>query len=327
MNTLIIDGVNLNKHPIESMCKWIKERYLIHLRKDVEGKPYPWTDWPALRDYQFTNVMRKHDKESRLLIESTLNNSDLSYADKILNIFLFRVYSKFETYSLVGFPRKKHLVARDELLEIEKAIETKKQESPDYVFFTNAFICSGIKSSYHPDIYLPVDGAPFRETSNNVSRMFLLWNDLILSKVDERIIQSKTAEEVGAAIQSVRGFASDFLSFQVYVDLTYIKEFSFTEDDWVLAGPGCKWGLDYIFPSLVGTYVESLVWLRDHMDYILALHGVNLKEIMVDLPMEERRMSLSACENLMCELSKLLAMEANPRKKIRKYRAPETVLF
>ena len=40
----------LNQEPLEIMCRWIKERYLVHLKKDVQKLPAPWSDWSIMRE-------------------------------------------------------------------------------------------------------------------------------------------------------------------------------------------------------------------------------------------------------------------------------------
>ena len=68
----------------------------------------------------------------------------------------------------------------------------------------------------------------------------------------------------------MRGFA-DFLAYQVFVDLTYIEDFPFSENEFVIAGPGCKRGMDKLFIDRDDmTYEECLFWLRDRFDKLMS---------------------------------------------------------
>lgn len=313
----------INQEPLEIMGRWIKERYLVHLKKDVQKLSAPWSDWNIMREFRFTNVLRKHDKESKYVIDSTYENPSLSIEEKILNAFVFRAYNKHETYSLLGFPHKRELITLDEVLDMEKKIVQKREEEPTYCFCTSAFNTGGIKTCWGN---FEDKDAPFTKTNLVESRFALLWNYLVKNSIDKEILDCETAEQVGQVIRSVRGFQGEFLSFQVYVDLTYIPGFTFTEDDWAICGPGCKLGLSYLFgdenrsiKEVGKTYDELLYWLRDNIDQLLLDNGVNLKELMTDLPMEQRRISLSNMENILCEVGKTFKQVYHEGKMRRRY--------
>lgn len=321
-------GIPVNIEPLEILCRWVKERYLVHLKKDIQKLPAPWSDWDIMREFRFTNVLRRHDKESKFVIDSTYENPELSIEEKILNAFVFRAYNKHETYSLVGFPHKRELITWDEVLEMERKISAKRVENPTYCFCTSAFNTGGIKTCWGNFVDKE---AAFDKTNLVESRFAILFNDLIKNNVDKKILECKTAEEVGKVIRKVRGFAGEFLSFQVYVDLTYIPGFPFTEDDWAVCGPGCKLGICYLFGdddrSIRGvgyTYDELLYWTRDNLNKMLLDNGVDLETLMEDLPRNQRRISLSNVENLFCEFSKTCKQVYKEGKARRKYTVQTT---
>jgi len=47
-----------------------------------------------LNKYKFVNTKRKWDRESRWLLKNIVNNSNLTYEEKLLNCILFRVINK-----------------------------------------------------------------------------------------------------------------------------------------------------------------------------------------------------------------------------------------
>jgi len=54
-----------------------------------------------LNKYKFVNTKRKWDRESRWLLKNIVNNSNLTYEEKLLNCILFRVINKWETFELL----------------------------------------------------------------------------------------------------------------------------------------------------------------------------------------------------------------------------------
>lgn len=324
MEKINIYGIPINKEPLALLCRWIKERYTVHLKKDVYKEPYPWTDWDIMRDNRFTNVLRRHDKETKYILESTYENPNFTVEEKILNAFIFRAYNKHETYRMLGFPRHRKLITWDEVLAMEEVIKRRKTDCPSYIFFTAAFNTGGIKRTW--GIY-ENNEAEFQTTNLIESRFALLWNDLIYQDIDKKILSCSSAAEAGAIMQTVRGFAGEFLPFQVYVDCTYIPGFPFTEEDWAISGPGCKLGIEYLFGDdslslkpLNKTHDELLYWTRDHIAEILKDNGIDLKVLMEDLPMEQRKLSLSNVENAFCEFSKTCKLVFKKNKSKRKYK-------
>lgn len=63
-------------------------------------------------------------------------------------------------------------------------------------------------------------------------------------------MNAQSQKEVYDIIQELPSFAY-FLSYQVFVDLTYIKDFPFSENEFTIAGPGCKRGLSYVLRTLM----------------------------------------------------------------------------
>ena len=58
-----------NPEVLEIFKYYVAERYRIHIMKDVEGKPFPWTNDMILSMYRFTNVRREQDKNSKYLLD------------------------------------------------------------------------------------------------------------------------------------------------------------------------------------------------------------------------------------------------------------------
>ena len=293
----------LNEENMAHLYTFITERYKIHIRKDVKKTNPPYTHNTILNDFRFTNVRREHDRESLWLINNIAQNDFLSYRNKVMNIILFRLFNKSSTLELIGAP----LDFRDYNPEIYRKILTNKSiDDPKYVFFTSAFITGGMKRALK--WYLP--GGEDSMTMRVMRFMEYLNKD----KVFQKIKACESQKEVFELMRSYMGIG-DFLAYQIFVDFTYIDKFKFSENEFSVAGPGCKRGIDYMFDDRDGmTYDEALFWLRDNIDEMFMgleandkINGTwNPRALFKDLPEEDRYMNVMSLENCMCEISKYI---------------------
>lgn len=115
------------------------------------------------------------------------------------------------------------------------------------------------------------------------------------------ILESKDQRMCVQAIQRIPAY-STFLAYQVFVDLTYIPEFPFSENEFTVSGSGCHKGLELLFTERDGlTDEELLFWLRDNQEWLFDIYFDKLFD---NLPAEDRRLSVMDLENCMCEHSK-----------------------
>lgn len=306
--------------------RFVIDRYRVHKNKDVKKLPAPWTDNPVLREFKFTNVRREHDRQTRYLIDNIVKNEELTLEDKIVNCFMFRAWNNWDTLKDFGFPYSAKQVYNSNLKEKIRPMYKKLQiADPGRLWWSNAFIQGGVKMAWtYPimDLEVVKHYGVASETCIDL-RPFHIGPWLDELNTVQRILESKTQEECYEIIKEVKGY-SDFLAYQVFVDLTYIPEFPFSENEFVVAGPGCKRGLDRIFKDRDGmTYEECIFWLKnainnpdeslfmcdDLIDYETELRdGVYTpwrpEKLFSDLPTYDRKMNVMSIENCMCELSK-----------------------
>ena len=310
-NYLSMAMPKLNERNLKYLYDFITRRYAIHLRKDVLKKDPPWTKDSVLREFRFTNVRREHDRETKWVIEHITSNPELSYGDKLLNIVLFRLYNKHETAELIGMPFKVHNNPRWNPEKYRAKFESALEEDPKRVFFTAAFHTVGMKLTLQK--VTGEDFAPMRI----LKFIKILADDNFVGKLRA----CKDQQEVFKVITGYNGVGG-FLGYQFFVDMTYIEEFPFSENEFTVAGPGCIMGLNYLFEDRDGmTYEECLFWLRDNLDKLFREvlgKDWNPKEVFWDLPEEDRRFNVMSLENCFCELSKYIRAKdgtGRPRKK------------
>lgn len=312
----------INQRNLLYLYNFIKRRYAIHLRKDILKKPAPWTTDEVLLEFRFTNIRREHDRESRWLIKNISTNPELSYEDKLLNSILFRLYNKHETSELIGMPIKFSEYEDWEPEEYRHLFEDALAEDPHRVFFTGAFNTGGLKRALK--WYLPKD------TPDNSMEMRVMnfVKYLLDSTILDDIKKAKDQKEVYKILSSCMGIGN-FLAYQMFVDMSYIPEFPFSENEFTMAGPGCVWGLNYLFDDRDGmTYEECLFWVRDNLDRLFVEvlgKDWDAKRVFWDLPEEDRCFNVMSLENCFCELSKYIRAKeqtGRPRKKYRPSKEP-----
>lgn len=273
--------------------EFIVDRYNVHINKDVMMLPKPWTDNPVFLDVKFTNVRREHDRNTIWAIDHICKSPNLSMVDKIYNIILFRLYNKWQTCELIGMPFRTSMLksGRD---QIKGCLERKEMLDPDYVFFTSAFNTGGMKAAVGRttgEQYIPMRPIAFLE-------------HMIDDGLCQRIRDAKDQKSVCDELMKYSGIG-EFLSYQMFVDFTYIEDFPFSENHYTIAGPGCKLGVDQLFDDKDGmTHEEALFWLRDN--WLEVFPDMDLGLLMVDLPPHDRVMNIMSLENCHCELGKYI---------------------
>lgn len=307
----------LNWENVYHFKKFVIDRYRIHKRKDVKALPAPWTKNPVLQEFKFTNVRREHDRQTRYLIDNIVKNDELTLEDKIVNCFMFRAWNNWDTLKDFGFPYSAKKLYNPKLKEKVRPVYLKLAAGdPERLWWSNAYNQGGTKMAWsYPemDLSLARENGVKKEDLIDL-RPFHVGVWLGEYSIVEKLLNAYDQKECFEIIKSVKGFA-DFLAYQVFVDLTYIPEFPFSENEFVVAGPGCKRGLDLIFEDKDGmTYEECMFWLRDainnwhlfeqigdfYFDYLSYIPN----RLFEDLPEHDRKMNVMSIENCMCELSK-----------------------
>lgn len=303
----------INTEMLNLFSHYILERYRVHINKDVLKKDKPWTKDKILQQFKFTNVRREHDRETKWVIENIVENDDLIYEDKLLNIILFRLFNKHETLKLIGAPIQFSCENFDP--EKYRTIFKKYQRShPKYVFFTGAFNTGGMKNALQ--YYLP-------ENENNMCmRVINFLKYLIEDNIIYKINTCNTQYDVFDLLKGYKGIG-DFLAYQIFVDFTYIPQFPFSENEFTVVGPGCKKGIDELFVIKDGmNYEECIFYIRDNwyrlMEDVMKENQFYPEKEMVDCKQYDRCMNVMSIENCFCEFSKYVRVYMG-KGRIRKY--------
>lgn len=312
---------SVNAEALDTFIYMVAERYKIHLRKDVKQTGPPYTKDAILKEFRFTNVRREHDKETKWVIQNITSNKALSYEDKLLNCILFRLFNKHETAELLGMPIEFTKFYDPEVYRFAFAKQRKLQ--PSYVFFTGVFYTTGMKQGLRK--YLPDNAKDTMEM-----RVMHFLNRLYRTGFSKKITNQDTPMDACNLLKKCAGIG-EFLAYQIFVDMTYIDKFPFSENEYTIAGPGAKLGLKYLFHDTGGCTAEELIfWLRDNWKVLNQYntqsggkHTLNPQKLFQDLPQEDRVMNVMSLENCLCEFSKYWRVKNNLGRPRQKYK-PKT---
>ena len=303
-NKIKLVKTTINKNNIRHFYEYFTERYNIYKKKELLKVDPPLTENEILQKYKFTNVFRENDSGTKYVIRNICLRKNISFENKILNIIIYRLFNKILTSEIYGM-RESGIIDFNKFDDNEKeTIRNKfnliKELKPDYVFFTNAFNTGGVKQAA-----LKISKEKF---------IPLAIFDLVLSYknkekgIVEKIKKARDQREVFISLCELNGIGK-FLAYQIFVDFTYIPEFPFSENEFVVAGPGCERGLNYLFENRNGlTYEECLFYLRDNQTKLFKQIDYDYypDKLFDDRPKEERYLNVMALENCMCEFSKYM---------------------
>jgi hypothetical protein len=325
---------------------YVFERHKIYKRKEIEKLPQDkWTDDEVFRDYRFTNVRRELDRESVWLIEEISKNPKFSLKEKVLWSILFRTFNKSSTFKKLNLPGDFKIIemTKDDIEVFRKIINEEIEKDPKYIWFTPAFNTGGLKYAnafperitervylnqpkleitlIHPDgteevgvnykvgrdLCAKGEGYKLKGWEENIP-LRMLWLILHVKNSDivDKIINAKDQLESFENLLSIHGLAK-FLAYQIFVDLTYIEEFRFSENEFTISGPGCDRGLDLLFEDYDGlSHEDALFWVRDNIVNEWEKRGLetDLESLFDHLPVYDRCLNVMMLENSFCELSK-----------------------
>lgn len=281
----------IDENIFRMLVYWITERSKIHIKKDIQGLPAPWSSDYVFQSTRFTNVRRELDKESKYLIQTVCENPDLEFYEKIANIFLFRMLNKKESVEGI-FP-----VNFREKFCVERAKDWAESLPKGFKQFKKVFMVSGMMGNINLII-----GKRGSGIESCVAYCKHLWENQVFSYISHM----NNAKQIYETINSIKGIGT-FMAYQLFVDITYCPESIVSENEFVVCGPGCKEGLKLLFPKKDGmTPEECLFWLRDNWNALVNYYQIpwNPDEIFPDIAPEDRYMNIMSLENCMCELDK-----------------------
>tara|TARA_R110002072_G_scaffold165194_8_gene318375 strand:- start:217 stop:1215 length:999 start_codon:yes stop_codon:yes gene_type:complete len=261
--------------------KFAALRHGIYLAR-LAGKSSKLAGDPIIEKYKFTNAFRAADRTSQYLIREVIYGAckDLQPEDQLLNILLFKMFNRSETW---------------ESLVAAEGVPTMQTDPRSLVAVLRKNVRAGKKLYSAAYIMPPPKMSP--ELSKFERHIYLLFREA-RSGLLSRLCASDTLQALYENLRMVPSLGP-FLAFQYAVDIAYSEVVSASESDFVVAGPGAIRGVNKCFTNRRGLTTEQVIF---HM-YENQEEYFRQQEICFE-GLGGRPLQPVDCQNLFCEVDK-----------------------
>jgi hypothetical protein len=248
----------------------------------LSGSKAPWTGDRILGGYRFCNAFRAADRVTQhLILRAAYGNPDADADDLFLRIVLHRLFSRPSTWGLLegelGSIDAASFHAENYAKVLDAAIARGER------LYTGAFILCATPAFGHD-----------RKHRNHVALLHSMLGD----GVPDRITKARSLEAVYSELRRWP-LIGPFMAYQLAVDLNYSPIVDFSEDDFVVPGPGALRGLAKVFVDLNGLSAGAAIdWLVSQQDLVEGRFGFAPPTLF------GRRLHAIDCQNLLCEVDK-----------------------
>ena len=258
--------------------QYAAERQKVYHLQLAGAKP-PFTKDPIINDYRFTNVYRASDRVSQYLINHVQYDANWNWMDTFVRTMVFKIFNRIDTWQ--------YLV--DQLGQLQSADLTEKRI--DRALEAIAYQ----KPLYNPAYIMP---APNQIKGPKFKRHLDLIRLMLHNKLPQKIQSAKTMKQ---AFSILRGIPSigDFLAYQFIIDLNYSPHLDFSENEFVVAGPGALRGLRKCFTGVTKANASELIrWTTYRQDEEFLKRNLDWQNL------HGRKMQLIDVQNVFCEVDK-----------------------
>jgi hypothetical protein len=318
----------LNEARLNLFRTYLTQRQTAYKNK-ISGNSRPYCSDPVINEYRFTNLFREYDRETRSLYQLVHNNPNLTYEEKILNTIAFRTWNKTATFLGLGGPFTHEQFLRPEWERLQGVAE---RHPLGMEWFTDAYSVVGMYTSWADiagrghSVIKGMLNIEMNEIGTNdlyrPLRIFNMMHYVTRFGFVEQIKNAENPDHVCRILDSIPGIGY-FLSYQMFVDFTYLDEFPFSENEYTVAGPGSKRGIDLLVEAydsdLAFTYEDFLFWLRDHQDEYLWEDEYARNLLFEERPGYDRRLNVMALQNCFCEFQKYVRLTSGIAGRCRRY--------
>lgn len=274
---------------------WICERMNIFWRR-YNGVPQEqWTEDPILKQFKFTQVYRVLDRASQYLLKEVIyNGKEYEPEDMFFRILLYRHFNLPSTWET--FKAKLGDITYNTGIQniVDCCHEAVKKGE---VLYSNAYM---IGAYFYNDPNLSyIKKMPKYEAQMTIWKDFIFENGYIYE-----ILDSVSFEDLYNKIHQLPIFG-DFIAQQYCIDLMYSPLFDFSENDFVVTGPGSLKGIKWTFEDVTASYdyVGAIKWVHEHFEE--KMHEFCEASGMIWNPLPFQPVpTLTNLQNCFCECSK-----------------------
>jgi hypothetical protein len=265
----------------DTYWRFAAERQNIFFNRIIGNTWQPTLD-PILQMYKFTNAYRASDRVSQYLIKNVIYAGNQNPEDVFFRIILFKTFNKIQTWELLKQEigeisyRNYNFKRYDNVLSIAR-------EKGDSIYSAAYIMPSGTGSF----------GYKYKHRNH-----LKLYEKMMNDDMPKQICNSKSLQQV---FELLRGYPmiGDFLAYQYAIDLNYSELIDFSENSFVMPGPGAKDGIRKCFSDYGGlSEVDLIKCMVDRQEEEFTRLGLNFQSLW------GRSLQLIDCQNIFCEVDK-----------------------
>ena len=249
----------------------------------IKSRPTPWTDDPILQKYKFTNAYRASDRVSQYLIRNVIYSKKWSLKDTVFRTLLFKFFNKIDTWELLEHTFGEISSSTLNIDEFDKCLQYAKSSG----------------SSIYSPAYIMPSGSRKKYGKLAKHRFHLeLLKKLLKNNFHLLLKKENSLEGIFKRLEDVDSLGK-FLAYQYAIDLNYSPWFDFSENDFVVAGPGAKDGIRKCFSDLRDYSEQDIIYMmQDEQEYHFTRLGIRFDSLW------GRPLHLIDCQNIFCEVDK-----------------------
>ncbi len=247
------------------------------------GQSPPWTDDEILAEFKFTNVYRAADRVSQFLIRRVIYREDLPATNEevFYRTMLFKLFNKIETWDLLEHECGPLTWAEYDFKRYDDVLT--KAMSTGQRIYSAAYIMPSAKTFGYASKH-----------SNHLALLAKMMGDGLPRKIAD-------------AGRMQRGFdllveypsLGDFLAYQFITDINYSEITAFSENDFVVPGPGALDGIKKCFTDTAGLPMAEVIgFMAERQGAEFQRLGLTFRSLW------GRSLKLIDCQNLFCEVGK-----------------------
>ncbi len=259
----------------------VKRQDLFFMRIENPNK-HRWIEDPILAKHKFTNAYRASDRVSQYLIRNVIYSGDPSLEEMFFRIILFKLFNKIETW---------------DLLTTQLGEVSWREYNFDHY---NNILSNAMKNkgAIYSAAYIMASGRSAFGYEKKHQNHLRLIEKMMKEQLPSRIADASSLEEVFNMLKSEPG-VGNFLAYQYAIDLNYSEIIDFSENDFVMPGPGALRGIQKCFKKTGGMSAGEMIrYVTERQDYFLSDRNLNFKDLW------GRPLHLIDIQNLFCEVDK-----------------------
>ena len=306
-------GIKINQHYWDTFWYFVAERMNIWYKRVMLQQPPPWTDDPILQNFKFTNVIRDLDKLSlyeRKHVLSKIDDIQPNWSEHqitkwkqsvLLNIMIFRLWVKIDTYEVHGFIDLLDPSWEDKWNEAKLQLLKRRAEGTSN--FTAAYYVNDLHGA-NPD-----PETKSNKTANAIA-MIEGWMNNIDNIYDQAIVTAQNMKDQMEFFKTLP-CVGDFTAYEYACSISEITRYcknhlvEWTQDNATNVGPGAHRGINWIFEDKgnLNDY-QCILYLRSIWKHELHQRGT-YDRFVSQLPKEMNGdIDLRVIEHCLCETQK-----------------------